>query len=138
MIQFYFLSILTNIIGGIALSGGFFEKKVQGFKGLQDFFGNKAGLRVTVGIVAVVTGVLKLLSVSKGDVPVIGDFLPAFSGLIVGTALLYERYKEKSSLPEESSVTLIDRLVIKNKTIIGGCAIGIGVLHFFLNQIIFF
>ncbi len=140
MVQFYFLTILANIIGGLALSAGFVEKRLTGLTGMSEFFGSRPGLRVTIGVVAVVTGVLKLLSATRGDVPVVGDLLPSLTGIVVGIALLYERYKEKTTLPPESqaqAAAALDRIVLKNRSILGTWSMIIGIVHFFLPGVLF-
>ncbi len=140
MVQFYFLAILANIIGGLALSSSFVEKRLTGLSGLTEYFGSKPGLRVTIGVVAVVTGVLKLLSATKGDVPVVGDLLPSLTGIAVGVALLYERYKEKTTLPPESqaqTAAMLDRIILTNRSILGSWSILIGIVHFFLPGVLF-
>lgn len=140
MVQFYFLSIIANILGGLALSSGFMEERLSSFSGIKQFFESRPTYRVALGIVTVVTGVLKLLSVSKGDVPVVGDLLPALIGLLIGVALLFERYKEKSTLPPESqnaTLNTVDKLVLRNKSVLGISGMAIGLLHFLIPGVLF-
>ena len=140
MLQLYFLSILANIVGGLALSSGYLEERLSGVTGLKEFFAGKPGLRVSIGVVAVVAGILKLLSVTKGDVPVVGDLVPALTGLIVGVALLVERFKEKSSVPVESQsgiLAVVDRLVLRNRNMIGIASAVVGGLHFLIPGVLF-
>lgn len=140
MLQFYFLSIAANLIGGLALASGYLEERLSGVSGMKTFFDTKPGLRVTVGVIAVVAGVLKLLSVTRGDVPVVGDLIPSLTSLGVGTALLFERYKEKTTIPAESQSGLldtVDRVVIKNKSILGSASIVVAIVHFLLPGVLF-
>lgn len=136
MVQFYFLSVLANILGGIALSAGLLDEKMSGFAGIKAFFDEKPGFRVTVGVIAVVTGILKLLSATRGDVPVVGDLLPSLTGLAVGAAVLYERYKEKSTVETEVP-SAAEKLLINNKSILGVASIVVGLVHFFIPSVLF-
>lgn len=135
MVQIYFLSILSNILGGLVLSSEHYSEKFAGISSVEEFFDGKPGLRITLGIVAFLTGFLKLLTVTKGDVPVIGDILPALAGLFTGATLIFARYKEKSTVPSKM-VETADKLLIKNKTIIGTIGMLIGALHFLLPGIV--
>lgn len=140
MVQFYFLTIVVNILGGLALASEYLEERIPSLSGIKAFFDGKSGIRVSIGVIAVVTGVLKLLSVTKGDLPVIGDFIPAISALLVGTALLFERYKEKSTLPADTETGIagaVDRVVLKNQNIVGSASIIIGLLHFLIPGVLF-
>ncbi|MBN1686360.1 MAG: hypothetical protein JW852_06870, partial [Spirochaetales bacterium] len=76
MIQIYFLSILTTLLSGLVLSADHYSTKFPGFIAVRDFFKAKPGLRVSIGVITFLTGFLKLLTVTKGDVPVVGDLLP--------------------------------------------------------------
>ena len=135
MIQIYFISILSNLLSGLILSSHHYSERFPGFSSVRDFFVGKPGLRVTIGIIAFLTGFLKLLTVTKGDVPVIGDLLPALSGLILGAGLLFERYKEKSTV-ETKTLETVDKLLLRNKTIFGSVGVIIAVLHFLMPGIV--
>ena len=140
MVQFYFLSIVANIIGGLVLSATYLDERLPGVSGMKAFFESRPVLRVSIGIVALVAGILKLLSATTGDVPVVGDLLPALAGLVVGIALLFERYKEKSTISEDAQNGVldgIDKLVIRNKTLLGIAAICVGAVHFLLPGVLF-
>lgn len=140
MLQFYFLSIVANLVGGLALSSAYLDERLSGVSGLKAFFDTKPGVRVSFGVVALVVGILKLLSVTRGDVPVVGDLIPAVTGLIVGTALLFERYREKSTIPAETQsgiVAVVDRLVLRNRTVIGITSLLVSALHFLIPRVLF-
>ena len=76
MLQFYFLSILLNLVTGIILvygknliSGESPESKARGILGENAFFDDK-NFRLVLGILTVFVGIMKLLSVVRTDVPV--------------------------------------------------------------------
>ncbi len=135
MIQIYFLSILSNLLAGLVLSSEHYSEKFEGFAAVRDFFSGKPGLRVTIGIVSFITGFLKLLSVTKGDVPVVGDILPALSGLVLGVGLLFDRYKERSTVPSKALETA-DKILLRHKSIYGSVGILVAVLHFLMPRIV--
>lgn len=135
MVQIYLLSILANIFGGLVLSAEHYSERFTGFTGVKEFFDGKPGMRVTLGIVGFLTGFLKLLSVTKGDVPVVGDLVPALTGLVTGTALLFDRYKEKSTVQSKMLETA-DKVLLNNKSILGTAAVVVGALHFLLPGIV--
>lgn len=135
MIQIYFLSVLTNLLSGLALSSEHYSERFPGFAAVRDFFIGKPGLRVTIGVVSFLTGFLKLLTVTKGDVPVIGDLLPALSGLFLGVGLLFDRYKERSTV-ESKSLETADKILLRHKSIYGSVGIVIALLHFLMPRIV--
>ncbi len=92
MIQFYFLSVFFNLIGGYALVAGRDERKRGAIDGVRETLRDPTA-RLVVGILTTVTGAFKLLTVVRGDIPVVGDFLPAVAGLAVGATLLLEVYR---------------------------------------------
>jgi hypothetical protein len=134
MIQFYFLSILLNGVTGYIL--GIEQEENEGSldMGFKISFRN-ATFRLVLGILAMLTGLLKLLSVTKGDIPVIGDLLPAVVGLGVGFILVFEYYNSRSELSTEKA----DKLALflkNNKKWIGIIAIASAALHFLFPSVL--
>lgn len=136
MYQIYFLSITVNLLAGITLSFGQMDEKLQ----LRSLFNPElfehAGFRLTMAIVTFVVGFLKLLSVSPGDVPVVGDILPALVGMVMGFTLFLQYYRDRSTV-ESSSLESLDRIFVNNSAIIGTLGIIVAVLHFFLHRVLF-
>ena len=93
MVQFYFLSILFNLVGGASLMLVSMPARSASIQGLKTFLRDPSVCLVT-GILASVIGALKLLTAMRGDIPVDGDFLPAMAGLAVGSTLLLERFRD--------------------------------------------
>ena len=136
MYQIYLLSVLTNVLAGVALSVGGMDEKLH----LSSVFNRELmqndGFRLGLGIVTFVVGFFKLLSVSEGDVPVVGDILPAISGLVLGLILLLQYYRSRSNV-SSPFVDTIDNIFGKNSAIFGTVGILIGVLHFLLHRVLF-
>ena len=122
MIQFYLLSVVLSAASGLLLV---FSKQVPedaaeaSAAGLS-FFETK-NFRLVLGLLTALTGIMKFLSVVQGDIPVIGDLIPAVAGISAGVCLLYEYYKASASvsfslppfllalLPRKTPVSLIQQ-----------------------------
>ena len=133
MLQFYFLSVALNALAGyILLSGD--EGGVLKFK--SGFSLKDETFRFIVGILAVIVGFMKILSVTKGDVPVIGDLVPALAGFLSGFILIFEYYRGRSPQEAPEYPGKINRLLVANKKIIGVAALVAAVLHFLFPEVL--
>jgi hypothetical protein len=132
MIQFYFLSIFFNAVTGYIL----ITEDEGEEKSISDHFQfsiDNDTLRMILGILSIVTGLLKLLSSVQGDVPVIGDFIPAITGFAAGFILIFEFYR-KHSLVDSDKYENIDGFLLKNKKWIGFVVLAAAILHFLFPQ----
>jgi hypothetical protein len=133
MIQFYFLSIICNGVAGFLLA----TDRAGSAESIEDSqklsLGNET-FRLVLGVLTVLTGILKLLSPVQGEVPVIGDIFPAFAGLAAGFSLLFEYYRRSSTLQSEKTEGL-GHFIDKNKKWIGIAALVSAVLHFLIPQV---
>ena len=135
MLQFYFLSIVTNVLGGFALASGTIGERFTGLSSLGELF-EKNSTRMILGIITIILGIFKLLSVTKGDIPVVGDLIPALSGIAIGITLTVESYKQRSDVTNPA-VERIDNVFVRNKSLIGIIGIVVGVLHFLFPTVLF-
>ena len=150
MLQFYFLSILLNLVTGLVL---FCEKdQVQDeFLGGDFAFdeGNDAGtsssilgfmesknFKLVLGVLSVLVGLLKLLSVVQNDVPVIGDLFPAVAGLMGGFCVLLQFYMETNSI-DYAPNGLLQSIFVENRRTIGICCLVVATLHFVFPKVLF-
>lgn len=136
MLQFYFLSILLNTVTGLVLiftdrndSDRSDDAKIPAIIRDETF-------RLVLGVLTSVTGFFKLLTAVRGDVPVIGDLLPALAGLAGGFTLLYEFYKTRSTLDQENLHPIIQKIV-SSKRYVGFSCIVAAVFHFLFPTILF-
>ena len=130
MVQFYALSVFANIFLGILLSSGTDEGKetvLTRIKGLLD----EKGVKFILGLFSLIVGLFKILTPTAGDVPVIGDILPAVSGMALGGILLLDFYKASSDL-HTATVEKVDNIILRNKRYLGMAGILAGLLHFFM------
>ena len=102
-------------------------------EGVPDFKGfsfKDETFRLIVGILAILVGLLKLLSPAD-DTPIIGDLVPALAGFISGFILIFEYYRNRATLETTEKAEKIDRLLVSNKKIIAIATIVAAALHFF-------
>ncbi|GHT92400.1 hypothetical protein FACS1894140_4360 [Spirochaetia bacterium] len=134
MIQFYFLSILLNAAAGFVLinEGTDVESSIE--SSLKFSLKNES-FRLILGILTMVTGLLKLLSQTEGDIPIIGDFVPAVTGLAAGFILLFGYYQGRSVVEDEKNVR-IGEIIGKNRKWIGFAALIVAALHFLVPQVL--
>lgn len=92
--------------------------------------------KLVLGILTVLTGVLKLLSVVRTDVPVVGDFLPALAGIIGGGCLIldYVKYYTSATIQLPS---FIEKYFVENTKVVGYCCIIIAIVHFIFPDVLF-
>jgi hypothetical protein len=130
MLQFYFLSILANLLAGLALASDYLADRFTGFAPYAELF-NRRNVRTTVGIAAFVIGFFKLLI--PVDVPVVGDLLPALAGLAMGAALVVGLIRERSETPADRA-SGFEKVVMTYRIPLGFAGLAIAVLHFLLPK----
>ena len=162
MIQFYFLSVFLNILGGYSLCPDVSAVRGSPFDGVRSFLQDHI-TRIVLGILTAVTGAFKLLTVVHGDIPVVGDFLPAVAGIAVGAALLLdinEASRAAQAEGDSGSATAeqpaseargaaprgrihriargkAERFLLDHKGAVGVAGIIAGVVHFFFPMVMF-
>lgn len=127
MLQFYLLSVVMNALAGFILITRD-ENDILEFKGGFSF--KDETFRFVIGILSMITGLLKILSPVQGDFPVIGDLVPAAAGFFAGFILIFEYYRNRTSFGTTENSERIDRILVSNKKIIGFAAIVTAALHF--------
>ena len=135
MVQFYFLSIFVNFIGGLLLAGDNINKQFPSIDSLQELFKSTSYMLI-FAIVAAVAGVFKIISVFEGDVYVVGDLLPAAVSIIIAIHFFTHYFYEKKGTADVH-LEQINTVVEEYKTLIGYGAIIIAILHFFFPDVLF-
>jgi hypothetical protein len=135
MLQFYFLSVLLNAITGMILL--FTDKDDPDFVSpiRMPAMSYDETFRLVVGILAAITGFFKLLTAIQGDVPVIGDLIPALAGLAGGFTLIYEFYRLRSSTEEENLPRFVRKIMSSKRYVGVACLIAAG-LHFLFPNVL--
>ncbi len=102
MVQFYFLAIFVNLIGGIYFANDFFAKKFPKVVKVKEFFENSTS-KLIFAIIAGITGLFKIISVTAGDVAVIGDLLIAITSLIICLYFLRDTIIKNVAVPDAAA-----------------------------------
>ena len=86
--QFYFLSIVTNLLAGVTLAGDYLATRFPGLQALLPGL-NQRTVRLTIGGITAAVGILKLLVYANPlQIVVVGDLLPAVAGIVLGGSLV--------------------------------------------------
>jgi hypothetical protein len=134
MLQFYFRSILANLLAGTALTAEYLAGRFPAFAPFRDLL-SRRGWRACLGVLAAVVGFLKLLiRSSPADVPVVGDLIPALAGMAMGASLLLHVVREKSDV---TPVGRLERVALTYRVPLGFIGIAAAVLHFLLPAALF-
>ncbi len=136
MLQFYFLSVLLNALTGFMLLFVESDEPDAVIEGKLPAAMRDETFRLVLGILTCITGFFKLLTAVRGDIPVIGDLVPAFAGLIGGFTLLYDFYRRRSTVDEESLPPVVQKIV-NGRKYVGISALLAAVLHFLFPTVLF-
>jgi hypothetical protein len=142
MIQLYLLSIILNGLIGFLLILGDTEESAAPEKGFKFFF-SSWGFRLVLGIIAAITGILKLLlpmpNSEKTAIPILGDMLPALAGIVAGFILIFGFYRENSAKSEsaDGKLDLIGDTLLQYRKAVGISLLVIAVLHFLFPYALF-
>jgi hypothetical protein len=137
MLQFYFLSVLANALAGyicfFGSSGDVMDFRC-GFSVKTETF------RFVVGILSAFTGLFKLLSSIQGDLPVIGDIIPAAAGFLCGFILIFDHFSNLSADgdlgQEPEGGKKGGGFLVANKKLIGAVAMIAAILHFLFPTVL--
>jgi hypothetical protein len=138
MVQLYFLSIVFNGLAGFLFIFGDLggSNSAEGDKKFS-FVGD--GFRLAVGILAAVTGILKLFA-PMGATPIyiLGDLLPALAGLAAGFILMFGFYRERSErVDTEEKINSFGDTFLQYKKAAGIVILIIALAHFFFPGALF-
>lgn len=93
----YLLSVLTTIAAGATLAADYLVERLPVLEPLRRFAGSSRAAG-TLGIVAAVVGFVKLFARAPGQTIIVGDFLPAAAGMLLGAMLMIDRYRDRRRL----------------------------------------
>ena len=146
MVQLYFLSILCNGLAAyifIARENWGDNETVESsikFSPRNELF------RLILGILAAITGILKLLSPytqysenpGAGRIPILGDLVPAVGGLAAGFILVFGYYRDHvQPIDSEGRLDRIGDTFLRWKKILGFALLLSIALHFLFPQALF-
>lgn len=135
MAQLYLLSVVANIVAGLALSADYLGERISWLAGWTRVRESRS-LAVSVGAVTLAVGVLKLIVRSPGEtVVIVGDLLPALGGIALGLILLGESLRKGAT--GKKSVDKVTDVVLTYRVPVGIAGIALGLLHFLLPAALF-
>jgi hypothetical protein len=137
MLQIYFLSIILNLIAGFALAGEYLAEKMQFARKPADWFIEDPLRYLITGAAAAVIGVLKIISVIKGDIAVVGDLLPALTGILLGSILLLLYYQKRSTVEEDGNPSGLKNFLLQNRSFFGIGGMLFSLVHFLFPRVLF-
>jgi hypothetical protein len=132
MLQFYFLSILCNAAAGFVLFK-IDEYPTSEERNFKLSFHNES-FRLSLGVLSCITALLKILSVIQGDIWIIGDIIPALTGLLAGFVLVFRYYRRHSDIESEKTDKL-ESFFENNRKWIGIIAMAAAALHFLFPSV---
>jgi hypothetical protein len=139
MIQLYFLSILFNGVTGYLFITE--ENRTDDTIESSLRFSPGSGMfRFILGIGTAVTGILKLLSPSMENIPILGDLVPALTGIAGGFILFFGFYREHASasaVEPEGKLDRIGEAFLRYKKAAGFVLLAAALLHFLFPQALF-
>ena len=163
MLQFYFLSVLLNVVVGFVLvyassnvkkarygddylyEGDVvsessspiasFDDSVDGADSGNPFsaFLNDRIFRLVLGVVCFFIGLIKLAYTVQNDVAFVGDFVPALAGLSGGSCLLVGYFLSAGVDVPD----FLESFFVNGKKFVGIFCIVAGVLHFIFPRVLF-
>lgn len=136
MVQFYVLAIVINFLGGALLAGEYLGERLPFLRDLRHYFKKQQSARIVFMILGLVTAVFKILSVTDGDIPVVGDLLPAVSLLLVTFITALDYYIDRSDV-ESAGRERLEAIFLSNESVFGIGAMLVAVLHFFFPGVLF-
>lgn len=133
MHQVFFLSVLTNLLSGLALLSVKFSATQAFFRLLSQILALWKA-RLLVGVLTLLTGLLSLF-IPAGGFLILGDLLPATSGITLGIALLSDFFRQNTSLPGDKDALPRPEWVSGGyRVTLGTLGILAAALHFFLPE----
>jgi len=131
MFQLYLLTVLTNILAGMALSSDFFSEKFPQFSDYIGYMSNNV-YRMVLAVVSIIIGIANFFPVYEGDIAFFGKLLPALAGITAGLLLLVDFVQKKGGAKAGKTAELADKVEQLSKpyiTVVGIVVVIIGVLH---------
>ena len=136
MIQLYLLSILCNGLSGYILFAGNEDATDTDKKSFQFSIENPV-FHLVLGILCAVTGFLKLLSPTMDGILLLGDLVPAASGIVAGLLMIFGIYRKGSSSVNEGQLERIGANLLRFRKPVGLGLIISSLIHFLFPQALF-
>lgn len=133
MLQFYFLSIVANLVAGMTLSSEWLAEKIPTLGSVVSTLSSRRA-KLASGLSSLLVGFAKLFIPVAGPL-IIGNLFPAIMGMAMGITLLFEVFRQDAVLPAEQAEKT--EKLIRYRTTLGMLGIAAAILHFFLPERLF-
>lgn len=137
MFQLYLLTVLTNVLAGLALATGFLTERFERFSEYTDFMSNSI-YRIVLALVSLLIGIINLFPTYSGDIAVLGDLFPSLAGIATGILLLTEYLSSRKNEQVSKTVEIaekVEKFSGPYLTIVGIASVVIGILHAILPKL---
>lgn len=137
MFQLYLLTVLTNVLAGLALATGFLTERFERFSEYTDFMSNTV-YRIVLALISLLIGIINLFPTYSGDIAVLGDLFPSLAGIVTGVLLITEYLSSRKNEDESKTVELaekVEKFSGPYLTIVGVASVVIGILHAILPKL---
>ena len=135
MVQIYLLMVIGSLSGGMLMLAESVKEKVPSLMVFREWYNNNQALQPFLFCLFVVVGLLGCIVPYRG-IPVLGDFIPALSNIVVGIGLFLEYYREKGRVVSETLGKII--VFFENyRGALGTVALIAGIAHFIFPGVIF-
>jgi len=127
MYQIYLLTVLANCLAGFIIADSFFRDKNELCGSILDIF-SAPNVRLSVGLVTLVVGIISLFKFSPNDILFVGDLLPSLGAIIGGLAIGSLALGEKTEEPPRM-VKVINDMAASIAAPLGLVILAVGILH---------
>lgn len=118
------------------LSSEMLGERIPMVHSLRESLSFSSVTRIIIILVMLFVALFKILSVTEGDVPVVGDLLPALTLAAMSAVYFLEYYEDRASV-KTPAFEKLEAVFIKNKSIIGIIAVAAGIAHFLFPRVLF-
>jgi hypothetical protein len=134
MLQFYFLSIFTNLCAGLSFFSDWAAAKTSGLALVVIALSSRR-VKMAVGCAVLLVGFATLFFPVESPI-VLGDLFPSLTGMVMGVALLFEVFKQDAVLPTErmNKTDAQEKAPAGYRFAFGVLGLTAAVLHFFLPE----
>jgi hypothetical protein len=133
MAQMYFLSIVTLIIAGLTVAGDYFGERFAFLASFRNLRQNRSA-QIIIGSLAALVGFLKLFVLSPGEhIYIVGDLLPAATGVLLGAVLLIESFRIRVQSAGEN-VEKVAARILTFSVPLGIAGVIVASVHFLLPE----
>lgn len=136
MLQFYLLAVLFCVFNGFLL----IKKSDKSILLKDEKDCSKGSVPVNemfLGVLSVITGIMKIFLVAGSSILFLGDFFPFVFCVLSGTALIIDYYNRTSSV-EVILKPFVKLLFVTGKKYLGIFSVVFGILHFLFPNAMFF